>query len=155
MRSALLALIAVPLVGPIAAPHPAAAKATPAHPAAAAAKPDLKTHRSAYGRILTDDRGRALYLFTRDHGAKSRCYGACADAWPPYVVHGDPTAAPGLDQAKLGTTNRRGGDTQLTYAGHPLYFYVGDRKAGQVLCQNVVEFGGTWLVVSPEGKAIR
>jgi predicted lipoprotein with Yx(FWY)xxD motif len=154
MRSAVLALVAVPLIGPAAAAPPAHAKAAPAKPAAAA-KPDLKTHRSDYGRILTDDRGRALYLFTREGGTKSKCYGACADAWPPYVVHGDPTAAPGLEQAKLGTTKRRGGDTQLTYAGHPLYFYVGDRKPGQVLCQNVDEFGGTWLVVSPQGKAIR
>jgi predicted lipoprotein with Yx(FWY)xxD motif len=155
MRTAATAfLIAIPLLGPMATPKPAVAKAEPAKPVAAA-KADLKTHRSDYGRILTDDRGRALYLFTREGGTKSKCYGACADAWPPYVVKGDPTAAPGLDDAKLGTTKRRGGDVQLTYAGHPLYFYVGDRKAGQILCQNVVEFGGTWLVVSPLGRAIR
>jgi Secreted repeat of unknown function len=52
----------------------------------------------------------------------------------------------GLHRRKLGTTTRRGGARQVTYAGHPLYYHVGDRKPGQILCQNVVEFGGTWLV---------
>jgi predicted lipoprotein with Yx(FWY)xxD motif len=64
-------------------------------------------------------------------------------------------AGAGLDASKLGTTTRRGGARQVTYAGHPLYYYVGDRKPGQILCQNVVEFGGTWLVVSPAGRAVR
>jgi predicted lipoprotein with Yx(FWY)xxD motif len=125
--------------------------------AAEAATATVKVHKSRYGRILVDGQGRTLYLFTRDRGAKSRCYGACARAWPPLVAGADgaPHAAGDADAAKLGTTARRGGATQVTYAGHPLYYYVNDRKPGQILCQDVAEFGGTWLVVSPSGRAIR
>jgi predicted lipoprotein with Yx(FWY)xxD motif len=123
--------------------------------AAGAAGTTVKVHKSRYGRILVDGQGRTLYLFTRDRGAKSRCYGACARAWPPLLADSDPQAAGGADAAKLGTTVRRGGATQVTYAGHPLYYYVNDRRPGQILCQDVAEFGGTWLVVSPAGRPIR
>ena len=116
---------------------------------------DVKVDSSRYGRILVDGHGRTLYLFTRDRGRKSRCYGDCASAWPPLYAHGAQVAGGNLDQSKLGTTTRRGGAEQVTYAGHPLYYYFNDRRAGQILCQNVVEFGGTWLVVSPAGRAIR
>jgi predicted lipoprotein with Yx(FWY)xxD motif len=124
-------------------------------PAKPAAADDLMVDRSRYGRILVDGHGRTLYLFTRDRGGKSRCYGDCAAAWPPQFAHGDQVAGAGLDQSKLGTTTRHGGAKQVTYGGHPLYYYVSDRKPGQILCQNVAEFGGTWLVVSPVGRAIR
>jgi predicted lipoprotein with Yx(FWY)xxD motif len=57
--------------------------------------------------------------------------------------------------ALLGVTRRNDGRLQVTYAGHPLYYYVGDKRPGQVLCQAVTEFGGTWYVVAPDGRAIR
>ena len=110
---------------------------------------------SDYGRILFDGRGRALYAFTRDGRGRSRCSGACAKAWPPFIVRSRPKAAPGVKSSLIGTA-RRGGETlQVTYGGRPLYFYVGDRRPGQVLCQNVNEFGGLWLVVRPSGKLVR
>ena len=128
---------------------------TPGVATTPAAGDDLKVDSSRFGRILVDGHGRTLYLFTRDRRGKSRCYGACAQAWPPQLANGAQVAGAGLDQRRLGTTTRRGGARQVTYAGHPLYYYVGDRKPGQILCQNVVEFGGTWLVVSPTGRAVR
>jgi len=109
---------------------------------------------SDYGRILFDGRGRALYAFTRDGRGRSRCSGACAKAWPPFVVRSRPKAAPGVKRSLIGTA-RRGETLQVTYGGRPLYFYVGDRRPGQVLCQNVNEFGGLWLVVRPSGKLVR
>jgi predicted lipoprotein with Yx(FWY)xxD motif len=115
----------------------------------------VKVMRSNYGRILFDGKGRALYLFTRESSRRSRCYGACAAAWPPFLTKGAPRARSGAQSTLLGTTRRRDGKRQVTYAGHPLYYYVGDRKPGQVLCQNVEEFGGTWLVVEPSGAAVR
>src|SRR5829696_3399793 len=125
-------------------------------PQAMATSPDTLTVRSsAYGPMLFDGRGRALYLFTRDRGPRSRCYGACARAWPPLMAVGAPGAAGRADAALVGTTARRGGGRQVAYAGHPLYRYVGDRRPGQVTCQDVLEFGGTWLVVAPGGDAIR
>jgi predicted lipoprotein with Yx(FWY)xxD motif len=55
----------------------------------------------------------------------------------------------------LGTTRRRDGRLQVTYAGHPLYYFKGDTAPGQITCQNASEFGGLWLVVNPSGAAVR
>ena len=102
-----------------------------------------------------DGRGFALYGFTRDPRSKSVCAGACAKAWPPYVVKTRPRAAAGVSARLLGTTRRANGAVQVTYAGRPLYYYVGDRKPAQVLCQNVSEFGGIWRVIRPTGALVR
>jgi predicted lipoprotein with Yx(FWY)xxD motif len=115
----------------------------------------VKVMNSRYGRVLFDGQGRALYLFTRDRTRRTRCYGECASAWPPFVTTGTPRGRSGVKSRLLGTTRRRDGKAQVTYGGHPLYYYVGDRSPGQVLCQDVDEFGGTWLVVSPSGRAVR
>ena len=109
---------------------------------------------SDYGRILFDGSNRVLYAFTRDPSQKSTCYGACAAAWPPYVVRGRPKAGQGAVRSLLGTTTRRDGRRQLTYAGKPLYYYVHDGP-GQVLCQDVREYGGLWLVIRPNGRLVR
>jgi predicted lipoprotein with Yx(FWY)xxD motif len=111
--------------------------------------------KSRYGRMLFDGNGRALYLFTRERGSTGRCYGACAKAWPPFFARRSPAPRRGVDAGLIGTTRRRDGRRQATYRGHPLYYYVGDRRPGQVTCQDVSEFGGTWLVVSPRGRAIQ
>jgi predicted lipoprotein with Yx(FWY)xxD motif len=110
---------------------------------------------SAYGRVLFDGRGFALYAFTRDPRGKSVCTGACAKAWPPYVVKTQPRAASGVKARLLGTTRRADGALQVTYAGRALYYYVGDRNRGQILCQNVTEFGGVWRVTRPSGTLVR
>jgi predicted lipoprotein with Yx(FWY)xxD motif len=107
---------------------------------------------SEFGSILVDGDDRTLYLFDKETGQASECYGACADAWPPFLTEGAPRAAAGVDDGLLGTTKRDDGTTQVTYNGHPLYYYVDD-PPGQVLCHNVEEFGGLWLVVTPEGEA--
>jgi predicted lipoprotein with Yx(FWY)xxD motif len=115
----------------------------------------LTVRNSQYGRILFDGSDRALYAFTRDKpGKPSTCYGACAVAWPPYIVSGKLIAGKGTKRSLFGTTRRRDGKRQLTYRGWPLYYYVSD-GVGQVLCQNVREFGGLWLVVRPSGQLVR
>ncbi len=121
-----------------------------------ATKPTLTVRSSAFGRILFDGRGGALYAFTKDPRAgRSTCNGACATAWPPYLKAGALRAGDGVRRALIGTTRRRDGRAQITYAGRPLYYYVGDRKPGQVLCQNVREFGGLWLVQRANGRLVR
>ena len=111
--------------------------------------------RTVYGRALVDERGFALYLFTHDRSPRSTCYGACAAAWPPYVVTKSPSkAARGTRASLVGSVKRADSRLQLTYAGHPLYYYVGDRRPRQVLCQAVTEFSGRWYVVAPSGTAI-
>jgi predicted lipoprotein with Yx(FWY)xxD motif len=114
----------------------------------------VATHPSRYGKILFDGRGRALYLFGRDHTSRSTCSGACATAWPPFLTNGAPKAGPGIRASLLATTRRANGSLQVTYAGHPLYYYQGDSKPGQVKCQGANNFGGLWLVVNPTGKPI-
>jgi predicted lipoprotein with Yx(FWY)xxD motif len=135
---------------------PAAARTTASTAAAPRARPArvvLRTAASRYGRVLVDRRGYALYLFTRDSGPGSRCSGACARAWPPYLA-GTGRGVSGARSSLIGTTRRRDGRRQLMYAGHPLYYYVGDRAPGQILCQDAEEYGGHWWVVSPGGGAI-
>jgi predicted lipoprotein with Yx(FWY)xxD motif len=114
----------------------------------------LRIRNTQFGRILVNGNGRALYLFTREPSARSRCYGQCAVAWPPFYARGKLRAGSGLAAGKLSSSRRRDGRRIVTYNGHPLYYYVSDRKPGQVTCHNVVEFGGTWLVVNPEGNAV-
>jgi predicted lipoprotein with Yx(FWY)xxD motif len=114
----------------------------------------ITARTSRYGSILTDGSDRTIYLFTRDRSTASTCVGPCATAWPPVLTTGAPRHAGGLTAA-LGTTRRRDGTVQVTYGGHPLYYYVNDVRPGEILCQNVDEFGGTWLVVSPRGTAVR
>jgi predicted lipoprotein with Yx(FWY)xxD motif len=132
----------------------AVATAATAASGEAAARPSVRVGGSNFGQILFDGRGFALYAFTRDR-ERSACYGACAKAWPPYIVRGRLVAGRGTKASLLGTTRRTDGTRQLTYAGRPLYYYVGDRESGQVLCQDVVEFGGTWLVVRGSGALVR
>jgi len=117
--------------------------------------PTLTAKSSSYGRVLFDGRGLVLYAFTRDKNGRSACYGACAKAWPVYYVKATLRAGTGIKRSLIGTTKRRDGRRQITYAGRPLYYYAGDTKAGQIRCQNVVEFCGTWLIVRPSGKLVR
>lgn len=122
-----------------------------------AAPRTLIVRSTQYGRVLFDGRGRVLYGFTRDRrGGPSRCYGACASAWPVYFAGN--TAAirvgSGVKKSLIGRTRRRDGRLQLTYKGWPLYYYAHEGP-GEVRCQNVDEFGGLWLVIRPSGTLVR
>jgi predicted lipoprotein with Yx(FWY)xxD motif len=127
------------------------AEAPAAEPTAPRRGPLVKLRDSQFGPVLFDGRERALYLFTRDPANRTRCYAACAAAWPPFYAKGKPRAARGVDRDLLGTIKRRDGRRQVTYKGQPLYFYVHDPK-GQVLCNDVVEFGGTWFALTAAGE---
>lgn len=113
----------------------------------------LKVADSDYGRIVFDGDSQAIYLFDKEDGATSECYGECAAAWPPVLTKGEPLAGPGIKKGLLGTTKRKDGTTQVTYNGHPLYYYVNDPK-GEAYCHDVLEFGGTWLVLDAAGNAV-
>jgi predicted lipoprotein with Yx(FWY)xxD motif len=110
----------------------------------------ITTAGSDYGAILFDQLGQAIYLFEKETAGRPDCYGACAGAWPPVLTNGTPQATDGTRAELLGTVSRDDGSTQVTYAGHPLYYYVHDGPH-QVLCHDVTEFGGRWLVVTPQG----
>jgi predicted lipoprotein with Yx(FWY)xxD motif len=108
---------------------------------------------TAVGKVLVGPNGHTLYLFTADKGAKSVCYGQCATYWPPLIA-GRPTAGAGLNASKLGTTKRKEGKLQVTYNGHPLYYFAVDKTAGAIKGQGYVHFGGTWWTVSAAGTKV-
>lgn len=108
------------------------------------------TADSEFGTMLYDATGQPIYLFTAESDDRPACYDDCAADWPPVLTTGEPRGAADVSAALLGTTDRAGGTTQVTYAGHPLYYYAHEGKY-QVLCHDVEEYGGTWLVVRPDG----
>lgn len=117
-----------------------------------AATVDLAT--SKFGKILVDNKGRTLYLFAADKSTTSTCSGACASLWPPLTVSGTPKAGAGVTSSLLGTTKRGDGTTEVTYAGHPLYYYAGDSAAGQTTGQDISQFGAKWYVLTAGGTEI-
>jgi predicted lipoprotein with Yx(FWY)xxD motif len=129
-----------------------AATAAPAKATTTAA--GVAVASSKLGNILVDAHGRTLYLFVADKGTTSKCYGACASLWPPLTVTGAPKAGTGASASLLGTTKRTDGTTEVTYNGHPLYYYAPDTAAGDVTGQNLDQFGAKWYVLSAKGTAI-
>lgn len=103
------------------------------------------------GKIVVDAQGFTLYDFHKDKGTESACYGACAAAWPPLTTSGAPKAMAGVTASKLGTTKRKDGTVQITYAGHPLYTYAADTQPGDTNGQDIDSFGAEWYALMPSG----
>lgn len=122
--------------------------------AAAAKGATVDAHRSKLGTMLVDSSGRSLYLFEADKGSSSTCFGSCAAAWPPLTTSGPPKAGGNVKQALLGTTKRKDGGTEVTYKGHPLYYYAGDSGPGSTTGQGLDQFGAKWYVLAPSGNKI-
>ncbi len=134
---------------------PATSPPTTAAPATTAAGGmTVAIKSSGLGRILVDAKGRTLYLFEKDKGTTSSCYGACAGGWPPYTTTGAPQAGSGVSAPLLGTTARTDGKTEVTYHGHPLYYFVGDSKPGDTNGEGVNAFGAEWYVLSAAGNKV-
>lgn len=102
--------------------------------------------------MLVDSEGHTLYAFSKDSGETSTCEGACAKAWPPLLVeHGEPEPSNGAAAARLGTITRPDGTRQVTYSGHPLYSYGGDKQPGEANGNGASAFGGTWSALKGSG----
>jgi predicted lipoprotein with Yx(FWY)xxD motif len=104
--------------------------------------------------FVTDSSGRSLYLFASDTKTSSTCYGACATAWPPLTTTGAPKPGTGAKASQLGTITRTDGTKQVTYGGHPLYYFEGDSAAGQTNGEGINGFGAPWYLVAPSGQQI-
>src|SRR2546423_9315856 len=131
---------------------------TPAKPAGTAgagggAPLDVTTNPKL-GKIIVDAKGRTLYDFVIDKGTMSVCYGGCASLWPPYTTNAKPVAGPGPSASLIGTTKRKDGSSEVTYAGHPLYYYAPDQKRGQNTGQALHRFGAPWYALAPNGREI-
>ena len=114
----------------------------------------ITTKTSSGGSFLTNGAGRAVYLFMADSTGKSTCDGACASAWPPVVATGQPTASGSAQANDLGTIARTDGTKQVTYDGHPLYYFTGDTGPGTDKGQGLDGFGAKWFLVTPAGSSI-
>ena len=132
-----------------------AATAAPAPPKTTSGAPaTVGVAKTGLGNILVDSQGRTLYLFKADKGTTSTCSGTCAVAWPPLRAHGRPTVGGRAKRSLIRSTARSDGKPQVTYNGHPLYLYVGDRKPGDTNGQGVNAFGARWFVLTPGGIQI-
>jgi len=122
--------------------------------AKAGAAVSVATASSSAGTYLVGASGRPLYLWVADSHNKSACGGACAVAWPPLTTKSAAVAATGVTMSQLGTTTRSDGVKQVTYDGHPLYYFAGDTSKGSFTGQGSTEFGAKWWLVAPTGAAI-
>lgn len=145
-----LALAAAGVAAAAAVTHPQSFRTL----AASSSTGTVTLHKTSVGKVLATSAGMSLYLFRADKRGKSACYGQCATFWPPLLKKGKLTAGTGLKARLLGTTKRKNGTLQVTYAGHPLYRFKLDKKVGQVAGQGQDFFGGKWYVLSSAGTAV-
>jgi predicted lipoprotein with Yx(FWY)xxD motif len=118
---------------------PLAAAPSAAAPSAAAAVTIGSASSASFGTILTGPTGLTLYTYAADTATASNCTGDCATEWPPLLTSGQAMAGSGLT-GQVGTITRADGTTQVTYAGHPLYYWEGDKKAGDVTGNGIDKF---------------
>jgi predicted lipoprotein with Yx(FWY)xxD motif len=128
--------------------------AAAAAPVASSSAPATTATITLTNGHLTDATGRTVYLWLADTGAQSTCSGACATVWPPVPAPASATAGGGATSADLTTITRSDGTKQLDYAGHPLYYFQGDKSAGSTAGQGIDGFGAKWWEVSASGSAI-
>ena len=114
----------------------------------------ITTVSPSAGTFLTTSSGHAVYLWSKDGNGMSACTGACTGAWPPVTTTGQVTASGGAKSSDLGTITRTDGTKQVTYDGHPLYFFAGDSGPGMASGQGNDGFGAKWWLVSPSGSDI-
>src|SRR6476661_6143627 len=156
MNKKLLAASAFTLISVLAAAcgsSPTTGSASPSPSAAGSGTKVAVANNSKLGQILVDDKGMTLYLFVKDTGTSSTCYDQCAKFWPPLLTTGTPQAGTGTNQSLLGTTTRTDGKVEVTYAGHPLYYFLNDKAPGDITGQGVNGFGDIWWVLTPAGAA--
>ena len=107
--------------------------------------------QTSLGPVLVDGSGRTLYLFEGDRTDVSTLSSAGRAVWPPFTARSQPVTMGGANSALIGMIP---GSGQITYNGHPLYYYVGDQHVGQTAGQGLNQFGARWYVLSATGRAI-
>ena len=123
------------------------AAATPA----AVAGTRITVSGSEFGPMVWGPKRQAIYVFQRDAFKRRRCYGECAEAWPPVYTTGRPVGGAAARASACSETIRRNGRVQVTYRGRPLYYYAHE-GAGEVRCHNVDLNGGLWWVIGADGR---
>ena len=145
---------AAPAASPAGASSPSAAASSPSAGASSSGGTVITTAKSSAGTFLTSGSGRAVYLWVKDTSDMSNCNGACAGAWPPVTTTGTATASGGANASDIGTITRSDGTKQVTYDGHPLYYFSGDSGPGTASGQGSDGFGAKWWLVAPSGSDV-
>jgi len=122
-------------------------------PPSATAPSAVSVKRTSLGSTLVDAHGRTLYLFRADRPNRSTLSRAGFAVWPAFTAAGKPQARGGASAAHIATIESDG-RRQVTYYGHPLYYYVGDKSSGETNGQGLKQFGALWYVLSPKGTAV-
>jgi predicted lipoprotein with Yx(FWY)xxD motif len=146
----LVAVIFAAVIAGIVATNGTSAKKPPAVPANSA----ISVRQTSFGKTLTDASGRTLYLFAGDRRNVSTLSAAGRAFWPPFASAIKPSAAGGALAGEIGTVTGKTAAGQVTYNGHPLYYFLGDHSPGQTSGQGLNQFGARWYVLSPSGGAI-
>jgi len=154
MKSKLFAIATVLLAAACGGSSPSTSAASPSPSPAATGEKIAVATNAKLGQILVDEKGMTVYLFVADTTKESTCYTSCAAIWPPVLTDGAPQAGTGVQASLLGTTTRTDGKVEVTYAGHPLYYFIKDKAPGDVTGQAINGFGALWWVVYPSGAAI-
>lgn len=126
-------------------------------PAATPRSAKVQTRHTALGAVLVNGRGFTLYVFARDSRKHDTCWAisGCTGVWPVLKTGAGPAAGPGVKRKLLGTIKLPNGARQVTYAGHPLYTYIGDAGPGETEYVGMQQFGGRWYAISPAGRVIK
>ncbi len=124
---------------------------------ASGSRATLQLRQTKFGKILVNGRGRTLYMFAADKRNKDNCITriSCLTVWPALTTTGKPVAKSGVKGSLIGTIKLSNGKTQVTYAGHPLYTYVADSRAGQTFGEGVLQSGARWYVLGGTGTVIK
>jgi predicted lipoprotein with Yx(FWY)xxD motif len=154
MKSKLFAVATVLLAAACGGSSPSTSAASPSPSPAATGEKIAVATNAKLGSFLVDEKGMTVYLFVADTTKQSTCYTSCAAIWPPVLTDGAPQAGTGAQASLLGTTTRTDGKVEVTYAGHPLYYFIKDKAPGDVTGQAINGFGALWWVLSPSGAAI-
>ena len=154
MRRSLLGAAAIAGAVTVAAIASSGAAGSSPAPSVTRSAAKVELTNTKLGKVLADGSGRTLYLFEKDKGHKSACFGACATAWPPLTTSGKPTAIKGVSASKLGTIDRGNGVKQVTYNGHPLYRFIKDTGPRQTHGEGLKAFGAEWYVLSAGGNTV-
>lgn len=147
-RPALLILLLTCGLGAWAAVAPAGARG---------GRAKLQLRKTRLGTILVNSRGFTVYAFTKDGRNRDNCQksSACLRVWPAVTTVGSAVTGPGVKRSLIGTIRIKGGATQLTYAGHPLYTYIADAQPGQTSYVNILQFGGRWPALNASGQEVK
>ncbi|HEY7831187.1 MAG TPA: hypothetical protein VIC06_11545 [Solirubrobacteraceae bacterium] len=133
----------------------ASTSAAPATSGAAGTAVVVSTKQGKLGTILAaGGKHLTIYMFEGDKGGNSTCTGACAHVWPPVTTTAAVSTGGAAVAGDLGTITRPDGTKQVTYKGHPLYFFAHDGDSGDAYGQGVVGFGSSWYVLKPSGSKV-